>query len=172
MKLDMVGVITKDIDQAIVFYEALVFDVIQRFGEHYVELENDGVRISLNTQEMITGIYGFSPERVGHTIELAFLCDSPTDVDKTIRQMKEKGYDVFKEPWNAEWGQRYAIIKDVDGHLISLFAALQTSLAEGTNKGSEFMEPDKTWMNGGGFGFEGGQALTILYKVMKKRTLA
>ena len=34
------------------------------------------------------------------------------------------------------------------------------------------MEPDKTWMNGGGFGFEGGQALTILYKVMKKRILA
>ena len=42
------------------------------------------------------------------------------------------------------------------------------------------MEPDKTWMNGGGFGFEGGLALTIagliclaiLYKVMKKRTLA
>ena len=36
--------------------------------------------------------------------------------------MSQAGYIVFKEPWNAPWGQRYAIIKDVDANLISLFA--------------------------------------------------
>ena len=44
--------------------------------------------------------------------------------DNTVKKMSQAGYIVFKEPWNAPWGQRYAIIKDVDANLISLFAPL------------------------------------------------
>lgn len=34
------------------------------------------------------------------------------------------GYRGHKEPWDAFWGQRYAIVNDPDGNHISLFAPL------------------------------------------------
>ncbi|MGI1820714.1 VOC family protein [Exiguobacterium sp. TRN 1102] len=35
----------------------------------------------------------------------------------------EQGYASHKAPWDAFWGQRYAILYDADGNLISLFAS-------------------------------------------------
>ncbi len=125
MKLDMVGIIVSEMSKAITFYETLGFTVVGDPNQAYVELNNQGVRISLNTQEMIEGIYGFPPASQGEQIELAFLCDGPADVNQVVAKMKEAGYEVFKEPWDAFWGQRYAIIKDLDGNLLSLFADLE-----------------------------------------------
>ncbi len=31
---------------------------------------------------------------------------------------------AVKEPWDAFWGQRYAVIADPDGNTVDLFAAL------------------------------------------------
>ncbi len=49
---------------------------------------------------------------VGDTIELAFLCDSPEEVDALHSKVVAAGYQSFKEPWSAFWGQRYAIVKE------------------------------------------------------------
>lgn len=121
MKLDMIGIIVEDITKAISFYETLGFTPKKPIMENYVELNNDSIRISLNTKSMIEGVYGFEPSLTGERIELAFLCSSPKELEDTIAQIKAKGYTVFKEPWNAFWGQYYAIIKDIDGNYISLF---------------------------------------------------
>lgn len=53
MKLDMVGIITKDMPGAIEFYETLGFQTVARESSDYVELQHEGVRISLNTAKMI-----------------------------------------------------------------------------------------------------------------------
>lgn len=122
MKLDMIGIITKDIKKAVEFYETLGFKMIDSSSEDYIELDNNGVRISLNTAKMVTSIYGYEPVTVGDKIELAFLCDSTIEVDALYNKMVTAGYESFKAPWDAFWGQRYAIIKDIDGNLLSLFA--------------------------------------------------
>ncbi|MDQ7033970.1 MAG: VOC family protein [Anaerolineae bacterium] len=54
---------------------------------------------------------------------LAFLCDSPKDVDTHFERLKGLGYGVHKAPFDAFWGQRYAQIEDPDGNVIDLFAA-------------------------------------------------
>lgn len=124
MKLDMVGLVVSDMEAACLFYERLGLKVAGEIDENYTELVNDGVRISLNSKKMIAGIYGFEPNEIGHQIELAFLLDSPQAVDTLCEKMRGFGYSLFKEPWDAFWGQRYAIIHDCEGNLISLFAAL------------------------------------------------
>ncbi|WP_314061719.1 VOC family protein [uncultured Vagococcus sp.] len=126
MRLDMVGIVVSDMAKAIEFYEVLGFKVIGDPKQAYVELTNQGVRISLNTRDMIAGIYGFVPESQGDKIELAFLCETPAEVNEVTAAIKLAGYEVFKEPWDAFWGQRYVIIKDLDGNLLSLFANLET----------------------------------------------
>ena len=40
-----------------------------------------------------------------------------------IFQPGDAGFAVVKEPWDAFWGQRYAIVSDPDGYTIDLFAA-------------------------------------------------
>lgn len=121
MKLDMVGIIVESMEQSILFYERLGFNAIGEKEAEYVELEHEGIRISLNTKKMIAGIYGYPPKSEGDKIELAFLCDSPKEIDQLCEKMQQFGYELFKEPWHAFWGQYYAIIKDVDGNLLSLF---------------------------------------------------
>lgn len=122
MKLDMVGIVVSDMEQAISFYQLLGFKVIEGNKEsHYVELGNEGVRFSLNTREMITGVFGFEPVLTGDKIELAFLCDSQEEINELVDLLKENHYEILKEPWSAPWGQYYALIRDVDQNIISLF---------------------------------------------------
>lgn len=122
MKLDMVGIIVDSMEQAILFYERLGFEVLGEKEAEYVELNNQGIRISLNTKKMIEGIYGYPPKSEGDKIELAFLCDSAAEIDQRCATMKDYGYEIFRAPWQAFWGQYYAIIKDPDGNLLSLFS--------------------------------------------------
>lgn len=121
MRLDMVGIIVESMEQAILFYERLGFEVIGEKQADYVELNHAGIRISLNTKKMIEGIYGYPPKNDGDKIELAFLCEDPAEIDQRCEEMKNFGYEIFREPWQAFWGQYYAIIKDLDGNLLSLF---------------------------------------------------
>ncbi len=55
---------------------------------------------------------------------IAFLCDSPAEVDATYRELVDAGCERHKEPWDAFWGQRYAQVEDPDGNGIDLFAPL------------------------------------------------
>ena len=62
------------------------------------------------------------PPSGGARIGLAFLCDSPADVDRVYAELTGLGYEGHKEPWDAFWGQRYALIRDPDGNSVDLFA--------------------------------------------------
>ena len=55
---------------------------------------------------------------------LAFLCDSPEEVDATYADLVAAGYEGHREPWDAFWGQRYATLRDPDGNGVDLFADL------------------------------------------------
>ena len=48
----------------------------------------------------------------------------PPDVDATYERLVSLGYDGHKEPFDAPWGQRYALVHDPDGNSVDLFASL------------------------------------------------
>jgi uncharacterized glyoxalase superfamily protein PhnB len=45
-------------------------------------------------------------------------------VDAKYAELVAAGYTGHKEPWDAFWGQRYAQVRDPDGHTVDLFAPL------------------------------------------------
>ena len=47
-----------------------------------------------------------------------------TGAEKQVVELVEAGYTGEKEPWDAFWGQRYAIVQDPDGNGVDLFAPL------------------------------------------------
>lgn len=122
MKLSMIGIIVKEMERAIAFYSFLGLTVRERFGEDYVELTNETVRISLNTQSMVREVYGFEPRLSGERLELAFELAGKNEVDELYHKIKTNKYTTVKAPWSALWGQYYALIADPDGNILSLFS--------------------------------------------------
>lgn len=123
---DMIGIVVNDMGASLRFYRLLGLDIPDGVeGEGFVEIRANGYRISWNTVEMVKG---FDPEWTPPTgnnrLALAFLVDSPAEVDAVYQRLIDAGYRGHKAPWDAFWGQRYAQIADPDGMLVDVFAPL------------------------------------------------
>jgi catechol 2,3-dioxygenase-like lactoylglutathione lyase family enzyme len=126
LRPDMIGIVVRDVAAALPFYRLLGLDVpAPREGEPYVEVTTpNGYRISWNALSMVQQIDPGWVEPRGHRMELAFRCDTPAEVDATYAKIVAAGYEGHKAPWDAFWGQRYAIVVDADGNRVSLFSPL------------------------------------------------
>ncbi|MCS7062264.1 MAG: VOC family protein [Anaerolineae bacterium] len=127
---DMVGIYVRDMAASLQFYRLLGLDIPPGADNApYVDvITPNGYRISWNTIEMMKGIYpDWEESPAGHRMTLAFKCDSPAEVDAVYARMVQHGYEGRKAPWDAFWGQHYAVVVDPDGNLVDLFAALPAS---------------------------------------------
>ena len=121
---DMVGIIVREMGDALKFYRLLGLDIpSEADSESHVEFKTPGgFRLAWDTLELMQSIHPGWTEPSGFRMALAFLCASPADVDETYARVIAAGYGSSKEPWDAFWGQRYAVVIDPDGNLIDLFA--------------------------------------------------
>ncbi len=126
MQPDMIGIVVADMGEALGFYRRLGLEIAEgQEQEPYVEVTTpNGYRISWNALSMVKQIEQEWVEPIGHRMELAFRCDSPAEVDAVHASIAAAGYRSHREPWDAFWGQRYAIVEDPDGNRVSLFAPL------------------------------------------------
>jgi catechol 2,3-dioxygenase-like lactoylglutathione lyase family enzyme len=125
-RLDVVGLVVGDMARSLTFYRRLGFDLPpEADGEPHVEATlPGGLRVAWDTVATIRSFDpGWTPPSGGHRIGLAFVCGSPAEVDATYHELTEAGYRGHLEPWDAFWGQRYAIVLDPDGNSVDLFAA-------------------------------------------------
>ena len=125
-RFDAIGVIVSDLERAVDFYRRLGLEFPPDPEDGHVEAElPGGLRLMLDTEETIRSFAPeWSPPTGGPRTALAFLCESPEEVDRLYAELVEAGAEGHKEPWDAFWGQRYAEVKDPDGNLVDLFARL------------------------------------------------
>ena len=125
-RLDMIGLICESVPESLKFYRMLGLEVADPGpDEPYVETTlPGGIRLSWNDVKMIKQIDPEFAEPVGQRMGLAFLCDSPAAVDLLYQEIVKAGFEGYKEPWDAFWGQHYAQVKDPDGNVVDLFAPL------------------------------------------------
>lgn len=123
---DMVGMTVRDMQASLAFYRLLGLDIPPvAEGEPYTEIITpNGYRLSWNTEEMVKSIYPDWQTPVGQRLGLAFKCDSAAEVDAVYQRIVDQGYTGLKEPWDAFWGQRYAVVEDPDGASVDIFAPL------------------------------------------------
>jgi uncharacterized glyoxalase superfamily protein PhnB len=126
IQVDMIGINVHDMAVSLRFYRMLGLQLPENVeNEPYVEvITPNGYRISWNHVDMMKSIHPDWVEPAGHRMALAFKCDSPTEVDAVYQRLVEAGFTGNKPPWDAFWGQRYAIVVDPDGNLVDLFAPL------------------------------------------------
>jgi uncharacterized glyoxalase superfamily protein PhnB len=124
IKLDLIGIAVRDMAASLRFYRLLGLDIpASGDTEDHVEVAGDGIRLAWDTIDILKQVYAdWTDAPVGHRVEIAFQCGSAEEVDTTYRRIVDQGYKSNKAPWDAFWGQRYAIVEDPDGNLISLFA--------------------------------------------------
>jgi uncharacterized glyoxalase superfamily protein PhnB len=125
-RLDAIGVVVSDLSRAMAFYRLLGLEFEGDAAQGHVEASlPGGLRLMLDSEETVRSFDPeWSPPSGGQRIGLAFLCESPDDVDRVYAELLAAGAQAHKEPWDAFWGQRYAQLKDPDGNGFDLFAPL------------------------------------------------
>ncbi|GAB2807859.1 VOC family protein [Actinocorallia aurea] len=124
--LDLIGLVVADMAASLAFYRRLGLDLPAEAdaAPHVEAVLPGGLRLAWDTVETIRG---FAPEwtapQGSPRVSLAFAFDSPAEVDAAYRELEAAGHHG-KEPWDAPWGQRYAIVHDPDGNGVDLFSPL------------------------------------------------
>ncbi len=118
--------VVEDMAESIRFYSLLGLDFpADAAGEGHAEAElGGGLRLMLDTIEVVKSFSEWEPASGGHRIGLAFRCQSPSTVDETYAEIVRAGYRSSVEPFDAFWGQRYATVLDPDGNPVDLYATL------------------------------------------------
>jgi catechol 2,3-dioxygenase-like lactoylglutathione lyase family enzyme len=128
-RIEVIGVVVADMARSLAFYRRLGLDFpADADSQPHVEAAlPGGLRLAFDTVETVRSFNPeWTPATGGPATALAFACDSPAEVDATYADLVGAGYDGHLEPWDAFWGQRYAVVHDPDGHGVDLFAPLPT----------------------------------------------
>jgi uncharacterized glyoxalase superfamily protein PhnB len=121
--LDAIGITSADLDRTRAFYALLGVEIAE--GDDHVEATfPSGLRLMFDTEDVIRSFLPDWTRDTGNTVSLAFECSSPAEVDELYARVVAAGFEGEKEPWDAFWGQRYALLGDPDGTRVNLFAAL------------------------------------------------
>jgi uncharacterized glyoxalase superfamily protein PhnB len=126
-RLDAIGVIVSDLGRAIDFYRqvGLAFDEDSADEVHAEASGPGGLRVMLDTEASVMSFSDWQrPTGGGPRTALAFLCDSPDEVDRMYHELVVAGGHGHLQPFDAPWGQRYATVHDHDGNAVDLFAYL------------------------------------------------
>ena len=124
-ELNAIGITVSDLRRSLQFYRLLGLDLPEDSDEDHVETTMaNGTRLMFDPEEVIRS---FLPEWTrdnGNQVSLAFECASPAELDEVYARVVAAGFEGEKEPWDAFWGQRYALLGDPDGVRVNLYAAL------------------------------------------------
>ncbi|TCB94322.1 glyoxalase [Micromonospora zingiberis] len=128
-ELDLVGMVTTDMARSVAFYRRLGIDIppgAER--EPHVEVRlPSGLRLAWDDVDTIRSFDpDWAPPVGSARTALAFRCASPAEVDHWYAELTAAGGHGHRTPWDAFWGQRYAVVHDPDGNAIDLFAPLPT----------------------------------------------
>ncbi|QJR37133.1 VOC family protein [Gemmatimonas groenlandica] len=121
-----IDLVVADMTAAMVFYRTLGLDVPD-VGPEEAQVQVStlgGATLGFVTEELMKGHNPHWVQPVGQRVTFACRCDSANELDETYARVVAAGYEGRQEPWDAPWGQRYAMVGDPDGNRVDLFAAI------------------------------------------------
>ena len=123
--LNAIGIAVSDLRRSMRFYRLLGAEFPEDpAGGHVEATMPNGTRLMFDGEEVIRS---FMPDWIrndGNQVSIAFECASPAEVDEVYARVVAAGFEGKKEPWDADWGQRYALLGDPNGVRVNLYARL------------------------------------------------
>lgn len=126
MKINAVGVSSKNMKKSVEFYSILgfIFDDFDENENHLEPKTKPGqTRLMIDSVNLLKDMLGIEPKPSNHS-HFAIEFSSPKEIDEIIGKLRSSNQTIIKEPWDAPWGQRYAVVADPDGYMIDLYAYL------------------------------------------------
>jgi uncharacterized glyoxalase superfamily protein PhnB len=121
----MLGLTVADMAASLAFYRRLGLDqpAAADAAPHAEVVLPGGLRLAWDTVDTVRSFDPRWTPATGTRVSLAFDCGTPDGVDTVFAELTEAGYEGHLKPWDAFWGQRYAVVHDPDGNAVDLFAA-------------------------------------------------
>jgi catechol 2,3-dioxygenase-like lactoylglutathione lyase family enzyme len=126
VRFRVIEIVVADMAASLAFYRRLGLDLpASADGEPHVEVQlPGGVKIAWDTEDTVRSFDPGWQRGSGHGMSLAFELDTPAEVDALYTALVQAGHKGHKQPWDAFWGMRYAVVHDPDGNGVDLFGPL------------------------------------------------
>lgn len=129
LRLAVIEFVVADMAASLTFYRLLGLDLpdpAEAGSEGHVQADLGGIQIAFDSEEVIKSFHPefTRPAKGASQTAVALLAASPAEVDAAYKAVVEAGYEGELEPWDAVWGQRYAVVRDPDGNQVDLYAPL------------------------------------------------
>lgn len=125
--LTALSVVVTDMRRSLAFYRTCGLDLpADADAEPHVEgSAESGFKIMFDTVDVVASFDpSWAPPTGGHRMALAFSCGSPAEVDAIHQRLVGAGNISHLTPFDAVWGQRYAVVNDPDGNPVDFYAPL------------------------------------------------
>jgi catechol 2,3-dioxygenase-like lactoylglutathione lyase family enzyme len=122
----VIGLVVDDMPKSLAFYRRLGLDIPADADAepHVAAALPGGLQLMWDTVDTVRSFDPtWTPPTGSHRAGLAFVCATPAEVDRVYAELVDAGYHGHKAPWDAFWGQRYAVVHDPDGNGVDLFCA-------------------------------------------------
>lgn len=125
-RFDAIGLVASDMAASVAFYRRLGFAFPEgsETEPHAEARLPGGLRLMLDTEETVRSFHPEWRPGTGGRSSIALLCENPAEVDAVYEELVTAGHHGELKPWDAFWGQRYAVVHDPDGNGVDLFAPL------------------------------------------------
>jgi catechol 2,3-dioxygenase-like lactoylglutathione lyase family enzyme len=126
VRLNAISIVVADMGRSLAFYRLLGVDIPagQDTEPHVEAALPGGMRLLWDTEDVVRSFQPDWVRRGSDGMSLAFEADSPAGVDALYAAVVDAGFTGELKPWDAFWGQRYAVVLDPDGNGVDLYAML------------------------------------------------
>lgn len=114
-----IAIAVSDMARSVAFYELLDLRFRSDHPQHYHCVDTP-FPFMLNEDPLLV-MMGIKDEMPANgRASLLINCASPAEVDRLYERAAAQGHG-FTAPWDAFWGQHYAILRDPDGTRVDLY---------------------------------------------------
>ena len=127
-RFDSVNLVVADMDASVAFYRRLGIDIPDRGpwdGDHRTAETGDGIDFELDSTSFAPKWNSGWPGSAGRGAAVfGFSVATREDVDRIHADLTGAGYVSQREPFDAFWGSRYAIVEDPDGNAVGIMSPM------------------------------------------------
>lgn len=128
-----INLLVRDMDATVAFYRLLELEFRDAFewpdgtgAQHIDDIRADDAYMAFDNPPMARIWAGaFEPERAGGNVVIGLMVASRDDVDRLVEKARNAGHPISREPYDAFFGSRYAVVIDPDGNQVGLKSPIE-----------------------------------------------
>lgn len=134
LSFGQINIVVRDMAKSVAFYRLLGVSIEQislpGWAPHHASGETaNGVRLELDSVAFAKQWNpGFDEAKPGGGAVPFFLVSSRNEVDRVHARITAAGYRSQKDPEDAFWGARYAVVEDPDGNSVGITSAMDDAM--------------------------------------------